>query len=103
MQETELWLTKLFNDYLPGLGNAVLGVVGMAPQERPWANFIVMELLVAALLVVVFGLVRSGLSVDRPSTFQQIFELLYEFVHGQTEDMVGHHGLRYMAFFGVLF
>ncbi|HEY7390681.1 MAG TPA: F0F1 ATP synthase subunit A, partial [Bryobacteraceae bacterium] len=90
-------------DYLPGLANAVLSVVGIAPQARPWSNFITMQILVAAIIVVAFALLRSRLSVDRPGRFQQTFELIYEFVHNQTEDMVGHAGHRYMAFFGSLF
>jgi F-type H+-transporting ATPase subunit a len=103
MHETEIWLTKIFNDYLPGLANAVLSVVGIAPQARPWANFITMQILVAVIIVVVFALLRTRLSVDRPGRFQQTFELIYEFVHNQTGDMVGHAGYRYMAFFGSLF
>jgi F-type H+-transporting ATPase subunit a len=103
MHETEIWLTRIFNDYLPGLANAVLGVVGIAPQARPWSNFITMQILVAAIIVVVFALLRTRLSVDRPGRFQQTLELVYEFVHNQTEDMVGHAGHRYMAFFGSLF
>jgi F-type H+-transporting ATPase subunit a len=103
MHETEIWLTRLFNDYLPGLANAVLGVVGIAPQARPWSNFITMQILVAAIIVVVFALLRTRLSVDRPGRFQQTLELIYEFVHNQTEEMVGHAGHRYMAYFGSLF
>ena len=56
MHETELWLTKPFNDYLAGLGNSLLGLVGMPAQPRPWANYIVMQLLVVAILVVIFAL-----------------------------------------------
>ncbi|HLI83993.1 MAG TPA: F0F1 ATP synthase subunit A [Bryobacteraceae bacterium] len=103
MHETEIWLTRIFNDYLPGLANAVLGAAGMAPQARPWSNFMTMQLLVAAIIVVVFALLRTRLSVDRPGRFQQTFELIYEFIHSQTEDMVGHVGQRYLAFFGSLF
>jgi F-type H+-transporting ATPase subunit a len=103
MQEPELWLTKLFNDYLPGLANAILGLVGMAPQARPWPNFITMQIMVATIIVVLFGLLRTRLSVDRPGRFQQTFELVYEFIRDQTDDMVGHGGQRYIAFFGVLF
>jgi F-type H+-transporting ATPase subunit a len=103
MHETEVWLTKIFNDYLPGLGNSVLGLVGMQGQARPWANFVTMQILVAAILVLLFAFLRTRLSVDRPGKFQQTFELIYEFVRGQTEDMVGHGGQRYMGFFGTLF
>jgi len=41
--------------------------------------------------------------VATPGKFQQIFELVYEFIDGQTNDLVGHAGHRYMAFFGMLF
>lgn len=103
MHESEIWLTKLFNDYLPGLANAILGVIGMAPQARPWANFITMQILVAAIIVIMFALLRTRLSVDRPGKFQQTFELIYEFVQSQTDDLVGHEGRRYLAFFGSIF
>jgi F-type H+-transporting ATPase subunit a len=103
MQEHEIWLTKLFNDHLAGVGNAILGMIGMAPQDRPWATFITMQLLVAAILIVLFALLRTRLSVDRPGKIQQSFELVYEFIRSQTEDMVGHEGHQYMFFFGTLF
>lgn len=102
MHEPELWLTKIFNDNLAPVGNAFLGVVGMH-QQRPWANFIVMQVLVAAIVVVVFALLKPRLSANKPGKFQHIFELIYDFVHGQTNDQVGHHGHKYMAFFGTIF
>jgi len=103
MPESELFVTKLFNDHLASLGNAALGLVGRAPLERPWADFIVMQILVAVLLMLTFALLRPRLSVTRPGKFQQIFELLYEFVRDQAEDQVGHSAHRYLAFFGVIF
>ena len=103
MQESEIWLTRLFNDYLPAVGNAFLSIVGISPESRPWTNYITMQLLVAAIILVIFALLRTRLSVDRPGRFQQTFELIYEFVRSQAEDMVGHEGYRYMAFFGALF
>lgn len=103
MQESELWITRIFNDYLPGAGNFFLGLVGMHPDPRPWTDYVVMEIVVVALLMLVFALLRPGLSPDRPGAFQQTFELLYEFVHGQTEDQMGHAGSRYVPYFGTIF
>lgn len=103
MHGTELWLTTLFNDHLASLGNFFLGLVNLQPEARPWVNHITMQLLVAFLIIVVFALLRPRLSPDRPGKFQHIFELIYDFVHEQTEEQVGHHGQHYLAFFGTIF
>jgi F-type H+-transporting ATPase subunit a len=101
--EPELWITRLFNDHLAGLGNSILGMVGAHPDPRPWANFVVMQLVVVLFLMGVVALLRLRLSADRPGNFQQAFELIYEFVHGQAEDQIGHDGRRYMGYFGTIF
>ena len=102
MPESELFVTKFFNDYLAAPGNAVLSLVGKHAEARPWADFIVMQLLVVASLMLLFALLRPKLSADKPGKFQQIFELLYEFVRDQAQDQVGHTAHRYIAFFGVI-
>jgi len=101
--EPELWITKLFNDHLAGLGNSLLGIVGAHADARPWANFVVMQLVVVLFLMVVAALLRLRLSAGRPGNFQQAVELIYEFVHGQAEDQIGHDGPRYMGYFGTIF
>src|SRR5579872_1871370 len=103
MHEPELWLTKIFNDRLASLGNSLSGLVGIKPAPRPWANYVVMEIVVAAIIVVVFALLRPRLSVDRPGKFQHTFELIYDFLNGQTEEQIPHHGTHYIAFFGTIF
>ena len=103
MHETELWITKLFNDYLAGAGNALTGIVGMAPEPRPWANFITMQLLVALIIIVLFAMLKPRLSADRPGKLQHTFELVYDFLHEQAEEQVGHEGHHYLAFFGTVF
>ncbi len=102
MHESELWITRLFNDFLPGLGNWFLGLVGRH-AERPWDNFIVMQIIVVVLLMVVFAMLRPRLSVDRPGKMQHIFEMVYDFVKTQGEDQVGHSAQRYISFFGTIF
>jgi F-type H+-transporting ATPase subunit a len=77
--------------------------VGVHPDPRPWANFVVMQFVVVFFLMVVVGFLRLRLSADRPSNLQQAFELLYEFVYGQAEDQIGHDGRRYMGYFGTIF
>jgi len=102
MPESELFITKFFNDYLAAPGNAALSLVGKHAEARPWANFIVMQFVVVAGLMLLFALLRPRLSPDKPGKFQQIFELLYQFVRDQAEDQVGHTAYRYVAFFGVI-
>ena len=103
MPESELWITRIFNDYLSGPGNAALRLVGMHAQGRPWADFIVMQIVVVVLLMILFAILRPRLSHDRPGHLQHTFELLYEFVKGQAEDQVGHEAHHYLAFFGTIF
>ena len=103
MHETELWITKLFNDYLPGFGNTLTGIVGMAPEARPWANFVTMQLLVAAIIIVLFAFLKPRLSADHPGKLQHTCELVYDFLREQADEQVGHDGLQYVAYFGTIF
>ena len=103
--EHELWLTALFNDYLAGAGNAILGLARVQAENpaRPWANFITMQIVVALILMVLFAVARSRLSMDRPGKLQHIMETVYEFLSGQAHDNVGHHYEKYVPFFATLF
>ena len=103
MPETELWLTKIFNDYLAVPGNLFLSIVGLPHEARPWANFVTMQILVVAIIVVLLTILRTRLSVDRPGKLQHIFELVYEFVHDQSEDQMGHGGVKYIGYFATIF
>lgn len=95
----------MFNEYLGGVANSVLGIFGVHAQNpaHPWVNFITMEILVALIMIVLFALLRPKLSMDKPGKLQQSFELVYEFIRGQAEESVEHHSHRYIAFFGTLF
>src|SRR6185503_2339668 len=105
MPEHELWLTALFNDYLAGLANAMLGVfnVHAANPARPWVDWMVMELLVVAILMVLSAALRATLSADKPGKLQHTFELLYTFIKKQASDVGIEHPEKYSAFFGTLF
>ncbi|HWB87106.1 MAG TPA: F0F1 ATP synthase subunit A [Bryobacteraceae bacterium] len=103
MHETELWITQVFNNHLAELGNYFRGLVGVQPDPRPWANYITMQILVAIIMVVTFALLRSRLSADRPGRLQHIFELIYGFIHSETDDQMGSAGMRYLAYFGTIF
>jgi F-type H+-transporting ATPase subunit a len=105
MQVEEIWLTRLFNEHFAGIGNAILGLFRIQAEnpQHPWQNYIVMQILVALLIAITFLILRSQLSVDKPSTFQQLMEVLHGFLKEQSSQNVGHHGPRYLTMFGTLF
>jgi len=105
MPEHELWLTRLFNDNLAGVGNSVLSLVRThaANPARPWTNFITMQILVAGIIVVLFAVLRPRLSVDHPGKLQHLFEVIYTFLRGEAHDNIGHDGPRFLPFIGTLF
>jgi F-type H+-transporting ATPase subunit a len=103
--EAEVWTTTLFNRFLAAPLNTFLNAVGhpAADPAHPWENWITVEILVVAIILVLFGLLRSKLSVDKPGNFQLSFEAIYKFVSGQANESVDHHADRYVAFFGSIF
>jgi F-type H+-transporting ATPase subunit a len=103
MEAHEIWLTRLFNDNLAGFGNALLSTFGLPSQARPWANFVTMQILVSAIMLVLFLVLRTRLSVDKPGKTQQIFEVIYEFLRGESEDQVGHDAYKHIGYFATVF
>lgn len=101
----EALLTKLFNAWFGGLGNQLLRLFGMkaANPAEPWADFMVMQLLVFVLLILLFAVLRSRLSVDKPGTMQHIFELIHNFIVDEAEGQVGHDAHKHTLMFEVLF
>jgi len=105
MHEHELWFTTLLNHYLAAPANALFSAVGFHPEDptKPWSNYIAMELLVIAALVLVAAIVRASLSVDRPGRLQLIFENLYTFLAEQAHDIIGHGYKKRMSYFAMVF
>src|SRR5439155_16866033 len=103
MPEHEPWLTALFNDHLASVANAARSLVTLPAIERPWSASASMEVLVALILVVLFAILRSQLSMDRPGKLQHAFEAIYNFLHKEADDNVGHDGHKFLSLFGTLF
>jgi F-type H+-transporting ATPase subunit a len=61
------------------------------------------ELLVAALLIAFFIIVRITLSVERPNPAQQIAEMVHEGIGGLAEQIIGHGYERFQAFVTCVF
>src|SRR5579863_1390851 len=103
MPEPEPWLTALFNDHLAGVANAALALFGQKTMERPWTTALATEIVVAAFIMVLFAILRSRLSMDKPGKLQQGVEVIYEFLYTQSEEQVGHAGPQHLVLFGTLF
>jgi len=103
--EHEIAITRLFNDNLAGVGNAILAAVGQHAHnaDRPWTNWITMQILVAAIIIVLFAMLRPKLSMDKPGSLQHVFEAIYNFIKGEADGNIGHHAHHYVAFLGTIF
>ena len=101
----ENWLTALFNQYLAGVANTVLGWFNLRAEnpKHPWESWLVMELVVAAILVVLVAVVRSSLSADKPGKLQHLFETLYGFLRNQAIDVGLEHPDKYINWLGTIF
>jgi len=102
--EVELWITALFNRFLAAPLDTFLNAIGhpAADPAHPWENWITMEILVVAIIMVLFAILRPQLRVANPGKLQLTFEAVYKFVTGQTDEAV-EHGKKYAPFFGALF
>jgi F-type H+-transporting ATPase subunit a len=56
------------------------------------------ELLVVLLLTIFFIAVRARLSVERPGGLQHTMEGINGFVENMTDEVVGHHGHKYVPY-----
>ena len=102
--EAEVWSSALLNRFLAAPLNAFWNALGVAHDPaHPWENWLSIEILVVAIIVVLFAVLRSRLSVESPGTFQLSFEAVYKFVRGQSSESIDHHVDRYVAFFGTIF
>ncbi len=101
----ELWITGLFNRAFAGPADALLNAIHFPAQDpnNPWSDWMVCEILVVLFVLLFFGFARSRFSVDRPGKIQHTLEVVYDFIYASAEDVVGHEGPKYLAFFGTIF
>jgi len=100
----QLWITAFLNRHFGGLANAILGIFHIHPTypQAPIPNYVAMQLLVFALLVLFFLMVRSRLSVDDPNVLQQAVESIDGFIGQQGHEVIGHDYDRYTAYLTAL-
>ena len=100
----QLWFTEILNHLFATPVTSLLRTLHIEPKypAAPISNSFSMEVLVFAFLLVLFLLLRSRLSVDRPGALQHAFEGVEGFIQGQSEEIIGHHSEGYTAFLAVL-
>jgi F-type H+-transporting ATPase subunit a len=101
---TQLLLTRILNEHFAAPVTAFLNALHVHPAspEAPITNAFAMELLVFALLLAYFILVRVSLSVEKPAAVQHLAEMTNEFVSEQGESIIGHGYERFVSYLTVL-
>jgi F-type H+-transporting ATPase subunit a len=100
----QLWFTAILNRLFASPVTSLLLALHIKPKYpmAPIPNSFAMELLVFLSLLILFLLVRSRLSVDRPGSLQHVFEGVEGFIQGQSDEIIGHHSEGYTAFLASL-
>jgi F-type H+-transporting ATPase subunit a len=93
-------ITAALNKIFGGLATQLLNAVHLQPyhSQAPITQTFAMELLVFALLVIGFVLVRMSLNVENPGPIQQLAEMLNGFVSDQADSIIGEHAQRFVMF-----
>lgn len=96
----QLWFTEILNRMFAGPVTGLLRALHIEPQypQAPITNAVSMQVLVFLFLVVLFALVRSRLSVDKPGALQHVFEGVHGFILGQSGEIIGHHSEGFTPF-----
>lgn len=106
MQE-QLWFTALLNAAIGKPVNAAMQALPPAfhpaNPQAPITNYVAMQVLVVVALIIIFLLIRSRLSVEKPGPIQHLAEMLDQFVDGQCADIIGHHYERFIPLLTAIF
>jgi F-type H+-transporting ATPase subunit a len=102
--EKELWITNIFNRTLAAPANAILDAFHYKHNAaQPWGDWFICEVLVVLFIVILFSVLRTRLSVDKPGKLQHIFELFYDFVRASSEEIIEHGAVKYVPLVGTIF
>jgi len=101
----QLPFTRLLNEVFGGPAASLLHSLGIQVKypEAPFTNWLAMEILITIILLLLFAIIRSRLSVERPGGLQHITEMLHEFIDGQNADIIGHYGCQFTPYVTALF
>jgi len=100
----QLALTRFLNHLFGGLFAAILNAVGIhAKPETAINDAFALQLVVVAILLAFFVIVRMTLSVEKPSPVQHIAEMIHEAIGGQAEQVIGHGYRQFQAYVTCIF
>jgi len=101
---TQLLMTKFLNAHFAGPVDSLFHALHIQPTNpaAPISNAFAMELLVFAVLLIYFIVVRVTLSVEKPGGVQHLAEMTHEFVSEQGEQIIGHGFERFTGYLTVL-
>ena len=93
-----LWIVQVVNDLFGPLVAALLRPLGwqFAPGQQVIPDHLVMCALVVAVLAAIGLLIRSSLSVDRPSRLQIVLEDIVKFFVDLLTNNIGEKGIKYV-------
>ena len=96
----QLWLTAALNRALATSVTALLRLMHIEPKypQAPIPNAVAMELVVFAILLAIFLVLRSRLSVENPGGLQHLLEGLHGFVEGQSRSVIGPHSEQFTPY-----
>lgn len=99
-----LWFTVLLNKLLAAPVAAGLAALGIEVEHpaAPIPDHVAMQVLVVFILFVGAFTLRRQLSVTQPGKFQQIMEVVVQFITDMLDEIIGHDGRRYLALIGTL-
>lgn len=101
---TQLLITRFLNAHLAGPTTSLLHTFHVQPVDpaAPISNAFAMELLVFAVLLVYFVIVRVTLQVEKPAAVQHLAEMTHEFVSEQAEQVIGSGWERFTSYLTAL-
>jgi F-type H+-transporting ATPase subunit a len=68
-----------------------------------FTNALTMETIVVGFLIMVFLLIRSRLSVEKPGGLQHLTEVFHEFINNQSSDIIGLHSEKFTPLLSAFF
>ncbi len=101
----QLAITRFLNHLFAGVVDALMNLVGVHPANpaAPINDTFALEVLVFAILVAFFLIVRFTLSVEKPNPAQQMAEIIHEFTGSNADQIIGHGYERFQGFVTCIF